>query len=61
MKPPAPSFESIAQHKNTTPESLRHFLTTTHKGLDAPKGMPDLELMDYELKDLIAYIWSLRK
>jgi len=61
LKPPAPSFASIAQRKDTTADSLRHFLTTTHRGLDAPKGMPDLDLMDYQLKELTAYILSLRK
>ena len=61
VKPPAPSFESIAQRKDTTADSLRLFLTTTHRGIDAPKGMPDLDLMDYQLKELIAYILSLRK
>jgi mono/diheme cytochrome c family protein len=61
MKPPAPSFESIAQRQGVNAESLRQFITTTHRGLDTPKGMPDPELMDYQVKEVIAYILSLRK
>lgn len=61
MKPPAPSFVSIAQRKDTTADSLRLFMTTTHRGLDAPKGMPNPELMDYQIRELISYILSLRK
>jgi mono/diheme cytochrome c family protein len=61
MKPPAPSFDSIAQRKDTTVDSLRLFMTTTHRGLDAPKGMPDPELMDYQIREITAYILSLRK
>jgi mono/diheme cytochrome c family protein len=61
MKPPAPSFESIAQRKDTTPDSLRLFMTTTHRGLDVPAGMPDPMLMDYQIKEITAYILSLRR
>jgi len=61
LNPPAPSFASIAQRKDTNADSLRHFITTTHRGLDAPKGMPDPDLMDYQVKEIIAYILSLRK
>ncbi len=61
IKPPAPSFESIAQRKDTNAGSLRLFMTKTHRGLDAPKGMPDPELMDYQVREIISYILSLRK
>jgi mono/diheme cytochrome c family protein len=61
LEQPAPSFESIAQRKDTTADSLRIFMTTTHRGLDAPKGMPDPMLMDYQLDQIIPYILSLRK
>jgi cytochrome c2 len=37
--PPAPSFESITQRKDINATSLQTFITTTHRGLDSPKGM----------------------
>jgi mono/diheme cytochrome c family protein len=61
LNPPAASFESIAQRVGTTVESLRSFLTTTHQGLDNQKGMPDPMLVDFQIKELSAYILSLRK
>ena len=59
MKPPAPSFGSIAQRMDA--ESLTKFIATTHRGLDTPKGMPNPELMDYQVKQVVAYILSLHK
>jgi len=61
LNPPAPSFESIAQRPDTSAESLEKFMTTTHRGLDNPAGMPNPYLMDYQLKQAVAYILSLRK
>jgi mono/diheme cytochrome c family protein len=61
LKPPAPSFASIVQQKTFDAESLKHFLTTTHRGLDNPKGMPNQELMDYQMKEITAYFLSLYK
>jgi len=59
MKPPAPPFTSIAQRMDA--ESLTKFVATTHRGLDTPKGMPNPELMDYQVKQVVAYILSLHK
>jgi hypothetical protein len=42
-------------------ESLTHFLATTHRGLDNPKGMPNIDLMDYQIKEIVAYFLSLYK
>jgi len=61
LNPPAPSFESIAQRPGTTAESLATFMTTTHRGIDNPNGMPNPYLMDYQVKQAVAYIMSLRK
>ena len=59
--PPAPSFQSIAQRKDIDVNYLRKFITTTHRGLDRPKGMPNLYLADYQVKQIIAYLLSLHK
>jgi mono/diheme cytochrome c family protein len=61
LQPPAPSFESIAQRPNVSAASISAFLTTTHRGLDNPKGMPTPELLDYQIKRVTAYLLSLRK
>lgn len=61
MQPPAPSFESIAQRKDVSAASLQNFINTTHRGLDHPQGMPNPSLPDYETKDVVSYILSLRK
>ena len=51
----APSFSSIARMRSTTEASLAAFLSTTHG------GMPDLALSRQEIRDVSAYILSLRK
>jgi mono/diheme cytochrome c family protein len=61
MKPPAPSFASIVHQKTFDAESLTHFMTTTHRGLDKPLGMPSPDLMDYQIKQIVAYFLSLYK
>jgi len=61
LKPPAPSFASIAQRKDVNAESLQKFLSTTHRGLDSPNGMPSPDLADWQIKQAVAYILSLRK
>jgi mono/diheme cytochrome c family protein len=61
LRPPAPSFESIAQRTETDGDSLRQFLTTTYEGLDKPKGMPNPVLADFQIKAISAYLLSLRK
>jgi len=59
--PPGPSFVSIAQRDDISADSLRHFLTTTHAGIDNPYGMPKPELTDFQVKQVVAYLLSLRK
>ncbi len=61
LKPPGPPFATIMQRKDVTADSLRTFLTTTHRGLDRPNGMPNPSLADFQVKQAIAYLMSLRK
>jgi len=51
----APSFQSIAQVNSTTQSSLTSFLSTPHW------RMPDFTLSRNEIRDVSAYILSLRK
>jgi len=61
LRPPAPSFESIAQRKTINADWLKTFMTTTHRGLDNPNGMPNAELLDYQVRQVTTYLLSLRK
>ena len=61
LRPPAPPFAEIAQRPGTTEASLTKFISTTHRGLDNPAGMPSPDLADYQVNEVVAYILSLRK
>jgi mono/diheme cytochrome c family protein len=61
LQPPAPPFAAIAQRNNVTADFLQTFLTTTHRDISNPKGMPNPLLLDYQVKEISAYILSLRK
>ncbi len=61
LRPPAPSFESIAQRESVNADWLQNYLKTTHRGLDNPKGMPNLGLVDFQIKQVANYLLSLRK
>lgn len=61
LRPPAPSFDSIAQRNTTTVDSLRAFLSSTHRDLSTPEGMPNPQLMDFQVRQVAAYLLSLRK
>jgi hypothetical protein len=41
LRPPAPSFESIAQRKDMTIDFVRTHLATTHRDISNPRGMPN--------------------
>jgi len=59
LHPPAPSFATILQRKDLTAEWLTNFLKTTHRGLDQPKGMPNPNLADFQIKQIVAYLMSI--
>jgi mono/diheme cytochrome c family protein len=61
LRPPAPPFASIAQRRDLTADFLQTFLSTTHRDVLNPKGMPNPLLLDYQIKQISAYILSLRK
>lgn len=51
----APTFPSVAQRKGMTAATIRVFLSTPHT------KMPDFSLTRTEIRDVSAYIMSLRK
>jgi mono/diheme cytochrome c family protein len=61
LQPPAASFESVAQRKSADAAWLENFLKTTHRGLDQPNGMPNPQLLDFQIKQVTDYLLSLRK
>jgi len=61
LQPPGPPFQEIAQRPGLTAEALEKFITMAHRGLDNPKGMPNPDLAAYQVKQVAAYIMSLRK
>jgi mono/diheme cytochrome c family protein len=57
-----PSFQQIANDPKTTPQSLKHFITSTHwDEKTLPMTMPHQMLMGGQTDDVVAYIVSLRK
>jgi len=61
LRTPAPSFDAIANKPETTGDSLRAFLSTTHAKIATPSGMPNPQLADYQMAEVISYILSLRR
>jgi len=61
LRPPAASFQSIAQRKSVDALWLENYLKTTHRGLDQPNGMPNPQLLDFQIKQVADYLLSLRK
>ena len=60
LRTPGPSFDAIANKPGTTGDSLRVFLSTTHAKIATPTGMPNPQLADYQVAEVISYILSLR-
>ena len=65
-KPPiykgtTPSFAAIANQPGTTAASLHRFVRTTHPTLTRPLDMPAVQVTDYQLDEIVAYILSLRR
>lgn len=61
LQPPAPSFKSLAKRSTTSSDTLRAFLTTTHRNISDPMGMPNPELLDFQTRQVVAYVLSLRQ
>jgi cytochrome c1 len=60
LRPPAPSFQAIANRPSTTEESVRRFLTETHTSLQNLKSMPNPELTDDHVRQAAAFLVSLK-
>lgn len=60
LRKPALRFDAIAKKPTTTAQWLRTFLTTTHVSVENSNGMPNPQLADYQIEEVISYILSLR-
>jgi mono/diheme cytochrome c family protein len=60
LRPPAPSFESIARRGTSTSETIRAFLITAHRNIGNAAGMPNPDLTDFQTREVVAYLLSLR-
>jgi len=61
LRPAAPAFAAIAQRQDVSAEQLTHFLATTSQGFNNPNGMPSPNLAPFQIKAIVAYIFSLRR
>ena len=60
LQPPAPSFDSVAQRRTTSAATIQAFLATTHRDISKAAGMPNPELADFQIRQLAAFMLSLR-
>jgi mono/diheme cytochrome c family protein len=61
LDPPATSLLEVANRPDTKPETLRHFVATTHwDEKTVPVTMPNPALTDAQIADVVRYIMSLR-
>jgi mono/diheme cytochrome c family protein len=61
MTPPTRSFEEIAQQPKTDAFFLQGFLSSTQSNVSHPAAMPNPQLTANQIRDLVAYILSLRE
>jgi hypothetical protein len=54
LRPPAPSFQAIADRPGTTAALLRNFLLTTHATITNTDNMPNPQLTDDQVGVLVA-------
>jgi hypothetical protein len=56
---PAPFVRINCSKKAFDAESLTRFLITAHRGLNNPQGIPDPDLVDYQINEIVSYFLSL--
>ena len=61
LEPAATSFQAIAQRSDIDAAYLRTFLTTTHSSVSNLRAMPNPQLIDAYVRQVTAYLLSLRK
>jgi mono/diheme cytochrome c family protein len=60
LRPPAPSFQAIANRPQTTLHGLQTFILKTHATIATPGNMPNPELTEDQAEALALYVLNLR-
>ncbi len=60
LRNPAPPFLKLARRKTLSESSLRALLSTPHGNLGKNAQMPNPQLVDYQIDEIIAYFMSLK-
>ncbi|MFI5013367.1 MAG: c-type cytochrome [Hyphomicrobiales bacterium] len=60
LKPPAPSFPAIARRPSFSEASLRQFLGSNHRHIGPTSAMPNPQLVDYQIDEIVAYLLALK-
>jgi hypothetical protein len=58
LRPPAPTFASIVQRLDDG--AIATFIASTHRDVSNPEGMPNPQLLDFQVRQITAYMASLR-
>jgi mono/diheme cytochrome c family protein len=61
LKPPTQSFVEIARGPKANEWTLQTFLASTHNSISHPANMPNQQLTKEQIRDVTAYILSLRE
>jgi len=61
LRPPAQSFAEIARGPKADEWKLQTFLASTHSSISHPANMPNPQLSEEQIRDVTAYILSLRE
>lgn len=60
LKPPAPSFFVIARRADLSEGFLREFLSVPHGNKGKSSKMPNPQLVQYQIDEVVAYLLSLK-
>jgi mono/diheme cytochrome c family protein len=61
LDPPAPSFVATGRSASLTELHLQQLLTSKHAELGPRAQMPNPELADYQIDEIVAYFMTLKK
>jgi mono/diheme cytochrome c family protein len=61
LKPPAPSFSKIVKNPGFSEQSLRQLLSSPHGNLGKNGKMPNPQLAEYQIDEVVAYLLELKR
>jgi mono/diheme cytochrome c family protein len=60
LKPPAPAFAALASRGTYDEQKLRRFLSGPHANYGRSQKMPNPQLADFEVDEVVAYFLQLK-